>query len=437
MEPNQSNQPIKQSEVKENILLNNEKLIARIKEREATLKNSAIELKRHFIGIDDQIDKICDSIRTWWYMPSLMTRPVTICLFGPTGVGKTDLVRRLVKLLGFQDKYCEIELANKSSSSWTRSVGSIIRQNTGIKSGEPSILLLDEIQGFRTIDEHNCDILEYDMKDIWTLLSDGKLPYKAEVESLLNMLWDYKKRDLMKSVPISKRPKSSGHSGRNRHGVTAPAPAHFVKKHMHSEVAGVSKITRSSSIVKEIFIEDEEDKENEINNKFDYYNLNYFKTLLRLTEPLEEIATWNDEKKKQVIMQRMMDKSIFEEEDFTKTLIFVSGNIDEAYGFTKNAKEVDIDADILNESSKKINVLDIKGALGKRFRPEQISRLGNTYVIYPSLSKNSFEKIIERKIEAIVKRVKEQTGIEIAIEKSINQLIYDNGVFPTQGTRPL
>lgn len=439
MEPNQPNQPIqpiqpiKQPETKENILLNNEKLIARIKEREATLKNAAIELKKHFVGIDDQIDKICDSIRTWLYMPELMTRPCIVCLVGPTGVGKTDLVRRLVKLLGFQDKYCEIELANNNSSSWARSVGSIIRQNTGIRSGEPSILLLDEIQGFRTIDEHNCDILEYDMKDVWTLLSDGKLPYKAEIESLLNMLWDFKKKDLMKETPAPKkprRPKSSAYPQ------TATGPAGRVFTSLKQEKKRLAKISAKISadaLFKEIMVEDGESVE----NKFNYYNLNYFKTLLRLSEPLEEIATWTDEKKKQVIMQRMMDKSIFEEEDFTKTLIFVSGNIDEAYGFARNAKEVDIDADILNERSKKINVLDIKGALGKRFRPEQISRFGNTYVIYPSLSKDSFEQIIVRKLETINRRVKEQTGVEIEIDKSINRLIYDNGVFPTQGTRPL
>ena len=133
----------------------------------------------------------------------------------------------------------------------------------------------------------------------------------------------------------------------------------------------------------------------------------------------------------------MMDKSIYDEEDYTKMLIFISGNLDEAYGFTKNAKEVDVDADILYNLSQKVSILDIKGALGRRFRPEQISRMGNTYVIYPSLNRASFEKIIERKVEQIIVGVKQKTDINLSVDSSIVKLIYDNGVFPTQGTRPV
>ena len=430
---------------KPDIFSDNKKLIDRIKERETILKASSVELKKHFVGIDEQIDKICDSIRTWWYMPELMTRPCIVCLFGATGVGKTDLVRRLVKLLNYQDKYCEIELSNKSST-WARSVGSLMRQNPGVKSGEPSILLLDEIQGFRTIDEQGNDILDYDMKDIWTLLSDGKLPYKAEIESLMNMLWDYNKKDLMKKVIPNKKVKKETSSGSSPYPSPYPSSGKVITTVAYQIPDKMNRKQRISSedikamarkLAEDDVLIPSEEEDDKIHNQFNYYNLNYFKTLLRLTEPIEEIATWSDEKKKSVIMQRMVDKTIFDEEDFTKTLIFISGNIDEAYHFTKNAREVDVDADILHEKSKKISILDIKGALGERFRPEQISRMGNTHIVYPTLSKKSFEKIIERKIVSIINRVKEQTGIEIEVAKSINKLIYDNGVFPTQGTRPL
>lgn len=384
--------------------MDNTALLQRVQERKAKLKEAGDSLKAHFVGLDSIIDKILANIETWYIMPELITRPVIVCLFGPTGVGKTDLVRRLVKQLDFSDRYCEVELANKNNS-WHRSIAGVFRESNRIESGKPSIVLLDEIQNFRTLDEEGGEIADYEMKDVWSLLSDGKLPYKVEIESLLSMLWDYSKKDVMaktpKPVKVNTR-RYRGGSGRKRPPVTIPL---------------------------ELGEENEEG--------FSYYQLNYFKSILRLDDPIEEIALWSDAKKKQMIIQRLMDKSIYEEEDYTKCLIFISGNLDEAYGYTKNAKEVDIDADILYEKSKKITILDIKEALGKRFRPEQISRMGNTQIIYPSLSRESFEVIIQRKINSIIQGVKKQTGIRLNVDSSINKLIYDNGVYPTQGTRPV
>jgi hypothetical protein len=380
-------------------------LVSKIHNRKKKLKKAGRELKRHFVGIDDIIDQVISRVETWYVMPELLTRPVIICLFGPTGVGKTDLVRRLVKLLDVQDRFCELTLSNKGCPSYpfSNSMGSILR-NSNIQSGSPSVIMMDEIQGFRTVDEDGCDIHDCKFKDVWTLLSDGKLPYQVEVENLMSMLWDIQRREVS--------------PGKNK------------TVSIDTNAIGVE----GKSITPTVEIEDSDDEDKEANS---FYQLNYFKSVLRLEEPIEEISKWTDSKRKAVILKRLTDKSIFEEEDYTKCLIFISGNLDEAYGFAKAVQEVDTDADILHEMSKKINILDIKEALTKRFKPEQISRMGNGHIIYPSLSKSSFETIIDKKVDAICCRTQNKFGITINIDPTIKQLIYDNGVFPTQGTRPL
>jgi cell division protease FtsH len=381
-------------------------LIKEVTRKKEVLARASVELKSHFVGIDSQIDDIITNISTWYIMPNLITRPIIICLFGPTGVGKTDLVRRLVKCLHFQDKYCEVEMANRNDE-WKKNIASIIRNAGQIESGKPAILLLDEIQNFRTKDEHGEELIDCDMKDVWTLLSDGKLAFKAELDNLLALLWSYEKKELQ-------------------------AASEAMKKEIRKGKTPSKKLKKAKK--NDLFSEDDEMTEE---RSASYYEVTHFKSSLRLSEPIQEIAKWTDKQKKEAILKKLEDKSIFEEEDFTKCLIFISGNIDEAYGFTTSAEEVDIEADILHEKSKKITILDIKAALGKRFRPEQISRFGNNHIIYPTLSKAAFESIINRKIDSISERVEKETGVTISFDQSILKLVYNNGVFPTQGTRPV
>ncbi|MFW6173258.1 MAG: AAA family ATPase, partial [Elusimicrobiota bacterium] len=149
-------------------------LINRIKERKAKLVLVAKKLKRHFVGIDDVIDSIMKNIEVWYVMPEIMTRPAIVNLWGMTGVGKTDLVRRLVSALGFQDRFVEVQLTNKGASNiYDRMIEQVLNCS-GISHDQQGVLLLDEIQRFRSVDEEGHEIHDYRFQDVWQLLSDGK-----------------------------------------------------------------------------------------------------------------------------------------------------------------------------------------------------------------------------------------------------------------------
>ena len=124
------------------------------------LSQAATNLKKHFVGMDHIIDRVIKDIETWYVMPELLTRPITICLWGMTGVGKTDFVRRLVKELAMYDKYCEIEMSNKGVSNypWANSISDVLKEYSGIESGTQGVILLDEVQNYRTLDENNLEI---------------------------------------------------------------------------------------------------------------------------------------------------------------------------------------------------------------------------------------------------------------------------------------
>ncbi len=443
-------------------------IVSIIKERRAKLAFVSKKLKSHFIGIDKQIDTIISSISTFYCCPELLTRPTIVCLWGPTGTGKTDLVRRLVRLLDFQDRFCEVEMMNKGHSYiWHSTISGVLSSNPKIRSNEPAILLLDEIQNFRTVNEEGHELSEYKYRDIWTLLSDGKLPFFVELDYLLQLLWDYDEKEKRKKNKFEKNEKKSPmekfqeHIKRWKEQKKLPSKkiddaeesfdgTEEIDKEEHDTMEETEDgslndddISQEEAAMIEKALSYEEKGEGaneEMMGDIDdnsYYTLKHFKSVLRLEDPIEEIAKWSFAKKKAIIMKKLEDPSLYEEVDYTKMLIFVSGNLDEAYSFSNKTSEVDVDADIFHELSLKINILDIKKALLSRFKPEQIARFGNMQVIYPTLSKKSYEVIIQRKINDVIKSVKNKFGIQIEIDKSINDLVYQNGVFPTQGTRPV
>lgn len=362
-------------------------LLNLIKTRQADLDNLKIQLKKDFVGLDEVIEQIVESIKIWYIFPELQIRPTTICLWGLTGVGKTDLVRKLVSYLRMQDRFLELEMAEDSQS--TQTIQSKM-EDSSLASDEPAILFLDEFQKFRTVDKENEPTENKAYIDVWTLLSDGR--FHSDLT---------KKTELLTELLYSKY-----YSDYNR-------------------------VYESKEVKKK----DEKDKKR-------IYKTNVglaakVKRLFRLPESLEEIMRFSDEQILMLYEQHAKNPAIYEGEMYKKLLIIISGNLDEAYKIAKDVDEVDMDADWFNEYSKRLTVLDIKKALVKRFRPEQIARFGNNHVLYPSLSKKNYLEVIRLKCKQIGDLLMESKGIQITFDETVVETFYKNGVFPTQGVRPL
>ena len=90
-------------------------------QRQQNLQAIAAQLKTELIGIDDVIDRVISAVRAWYVMPQLITRPVIVCLWGLTGTGKTQLTRRLAQLLGYYDRFVEVQMDGFSWATTTSS----------------------------------------------------------------------------------------------------------------------------------------------------------------------------------------------------------------------------------------------------------------------------------------------------------------------------
>jgi cell division protease FtsH len=378
-------------------------LVSRIVERRAKLEQAAEELKAYFVGLDDVIDEIIRNMELWYVMPELLRRPVIINLWGMTGVGKTDLVRRLVQALNLGPKFFEIRMSTTGDGYFQKSINGILNSSC-LDPKEPGILSLDEFQKFRTVAEDGREIRECKYQDLWTLLSDGKFSIGAEDkrEAILREIFDY----------------------------------HYYKQ-MEEEEEEEEELECVEPAADNRKKKKKKKSEAEIKYNFCYYSAKSLKTLLRLDEEVHEIAQWTEEQKIELLTEKLDDPAVYDGDDYSKLLIFVAGNLDEAYCMSDSVDEADIDADDFYKFSLKINIMTIKRALKQRFKPEEIARLGNLHVIYPSLNKSSYEEIISRRLAVTIEDFKDKYGITIHADQSINDVIYRNGVFPAQGTRPL
>lgn len=360
-----------------------------INQKKQRLEQIKLELKQEFIGIDYIIEELINYIQIWYLMPQILSRPVIINLWGMTGVGKTDLIRKLIKKLEYQDRFVEVELSN-GESSWNSTVSSILESNN-INDGKPAVVLFDEIQRFYTIDPEGKTVPNTRFTDFWELLSDGRLAKKDAKEAIDEYFQRYmyanKQRQKRKNKPVDPN--------------ATPEPP-------------------------------EED-----DTTVGIWEANSLKKLFEIDSDILEIADMKEEDMVRLIQQSRDKKRVYEPINHSQTLLIISGNLDEAYSMSNETDQADVDADIFRAYTEKITIIDIKKALSRKFKPEQVARFGNIHLIYKSLRRADFEALISAEITKIIQKNKEYFGIDIEISNNLNTLIYQNGVFPVQGVRPV
>jgi len=370
-----------------------------LRESRRRLQLAKETLIQEFVGLETVIERVIDAVTPWYLIPEWNLRPVVINLWGMTGTGKSTLVNRLSALLELSERTYRIDLSNSSN----REVFTEIKHN---RNGERMLLIMDEFQFFRTLDEEKKEKLRVS-NYIWELLDSGTFQEA-----------DFPWR-LVELRMVIKRMRYALERGvRVKNGAVITHITQFV----------------------ELFEDNEWKDDNEplwffprtawalLGDLDPEYAIFHVWRNFALTHTAEEQLNELDR-----IVQTLMQPQTV---DCSRSLIFVIGNLDEAYDMSGNMRR-DLHADAFHKFSSRIGVQEIKNALRLRFRPEQIARLGNIHILYPTLSAANFREIIQRESNRIAEQLYSVYNTNLIIQPGTIDFIYKEGVYPAQGVRPL
>lgn len=422
--------------------------IEEIKRKNEVIDNAIVELKKKYIGVDEQIDEIMNNVRTWYCYPQLQDRPCVINLWGLSGCSKTDSVRTIAKLLDLEEDLIYFNFADiNEKNAWE--IENDIEDSVGNNKSN-RIIVYDEFQYAATLDKQK---EEKDnkgaLKPFWELLDTGILNKKPEMRTLFNV---YKAYLILKRIVDTKYPielvngkwlnsedyikNLDGYERKSIFEVFTESEKEIkpnigcdMGQNNNGPIRIDSKTKRVNRCVEfnPWFIDNAVDVYNNVNNsKFSTDNVDIRKKIysMNVTELMEFFYNLYHSSCKGYKL------------DFKDSLVFVIGNLDEAYDVSFNVNP-DMSPDQFHKITKKITVVDIKEALKDRFRNEQIARLGNIHVIYPSFSSRTFKGIIDLQLSKYAKEVEDRIGCKLTYDSSIKNIIYREGVFPTHGTRPV
>jgi len=448
-------------------------------------ENAFVQMKKEFFGIEPQIEQILKSVEAWEVTKDYIVRPNIFNIVGLTGVGKTAVINRIMELLDLKDKTVYLKFNNKTTD---------VIDALKVNNIQDSIFVFDEFQYLRTKNEKGEELKESDDKGfniIWDLLDSGEVilqrnvkPYFGEFR-LMNILEDFLMDDVQYNKGVFKHEALERIMLKHRiafdsfyrlrvfkesieSGLFERAPNEFTMDSYYAQLNSRRNSGETESEIDRIGYKsaqqttyndvDEEDMNKHAKNELtlnSFINIS-FQTLYEAINCVSDKYNFKNEYEiKKTLYDLKSTVEVYEffkqfenskpipiNKNFKNSLIITLSNIDEAYEVA-NQVGSDLDADFFHKHTSNVSIVKIRQALFERFRPEQIARFGSNYILYPSLSRKSFEQIISKELDSFGNMVKtkfsgENDAIKVSDVKfgnKIHEIIYLEGVFPTIGAR--
>lgn len=407
------------------------------KQKILKLKEVTEKLKKEFVGLDSIIDSLIAQITPWYVTPEVLDKPLVISLWGITGTGKSSLIRKTINYLELQKNSfffdCGENFENSSDSIGRQLDNFFDDTDEFMADSDPygelkgtarrCVFVFDEFQLARTIDELGNSIPKPSLRSIWNLMDSGILDI-VDFSWGLNRLDDYITE---LSFVYAEHPEFDAIKDGRFLRENCQIIEDVYLSSLYTEYSDLNDQERSRDLPYPIIPNNRLSILVKFLNKQKHGLGAEVSVIIKKSESLGEVIEVLKKYQKYLGKPKLINCS--------KSIIFLLGNLDEAFSMSKDINP-DIDADLYHEITSQVNIMDVKNTLTNYFRPEQIGRIGNNSIVYPSLRKIDFQEIISRELSKKAVAFKDISGIDLKFSKNIEGLLYSEGVYPSHGLRP-
>ena len=391
-----------------------------VTEKKKILYDASEKLKHDFKGIDNIIDDIIKNITFWYCHSEFEMYPTIINLWGMTGVGKTDLVIKLVRYLKIK-KFLNIDVSKHKELNLDRMM---ISHELWPK--DKCVILFDE---FQKLGSANKNFINNDFRSssIWEFTSSWKFQdtlrsIKTLREEKNNLIMNYNIIIEKESERYWRLRSEIWHSGI----ITCLSFTDEEKKEILKlgKIAILKKTNPGADLINLL----------NINNisELSITRLVYLLAIIGIDYLLYIIN-----KKITVFQNKWMNNEENDDEFiYSKALIFVCGNLNDMYKNITDTNHIN-DIDSFYNAHKNVSLKDVNAELNSLFTVEKVSRLGPIHILYPIFDTKIFKSIIELIINKILIKCYNTHNVKIKLN---NKLIVDEiikNVNPSLGVRPV
>lgn len=353
----------------------NDKLIEVIEPSAELFANAKKNVKEKFVGQEAAIESVFAQMETWYLHPETRKSPVIIPLFGMTGTGKTSLIKEIITELHLEREFFYFDM-DKFSGADSKTQEMNFANELSQKVSQKEKYGSFELETLVT--PKNPIIMLDEFQKINTK-KEGKS--ESQSRPLAQPIWEMlgNSGKLIVSNPTFEKLRTTFEYPESH----LPIPSH-IKYGPEKELKEKMK--------SELLMEAQE--------------------IYERTPPQ---ATLNLE----------------------GGLFFIGANLDNVFKKSKVSDPESVSANELNVITKNITVSEVKDGLLELFRPEHVARLGSRFVVFPTFSEKSFKEVISKRLDDIKEMAFKHYKIRVEYTENLKERIYQEGVIPSQGIRPL
>ncbi|MCS5488867.1 AAA family ATPase [Algoriphagus limi] len=353
-----------------------------------------------FSGMEEPCNDLTDLLKAWYCFPEKQIRPLVINLWGSTGVGKTSMIKELIGFLNLKDYYFEYDCSQLRLPKIVDTMYTLSKIQDKIRA----VFFLDNAHLLIGQNLENPFDLSITKNLIWKMIGDGFLEIKnsgVQAKKIREIHQEYMYW-FQNGLKV------------NQGMITSKNPRYF-------ENRGIPIMNSKPTYVNDNLIEEElqqfvfsryEAKILFNSRLHDFPSYREFLDGIKTMDEVQIMGFLDD-----ILMKALSPERV----DVSQSVFIISGTLNEMFSKEKEP------------CGEALTAQHIKNVLQQKLGVELVGRLGVNYILFPELSKKSFQQMIRRELEEISNQFYSDNGVTLQFDDELLDFILEEKIDYSMG----